>query len=442
MKFFDLFGLVIDNLGRRKGRVALTAVGVIIGTAAVVLLVSLAIVFQQDTNTRLGNIADLTNIYVNPNYGGMMMGPGGMVMPGEGGQEQPKPTLLTTQALKELAEIPGVQQVIPREYLQGGFTLTYGRLMGNGGVMGVGTDDLAIFDYKLAEGTTRLERGQAIIGGWMIKNFMDPKLRPGQEPPAPPDLLDQPVKLILIRSTQDGQEERRTINLKIVGILKETRSEADGSLFVRMEDITPWNEWFRRQRINRTKDGYEMVIIKAEDTKQVLDITDQVNEMGFMASTAQQYVQSVNSFFVIMQLLFGGVGAIALLVAAIGIANTMTMAILERTREIGLMKAIGATNRDVLSIFLGEAAGIGFIGGFGGVTLGWLAGQILNVVMISYMTGQVAETGGAPPSVAIYTPLWLPLFALIFSTLVGLLSGLYPALRAATLVPVTALKYE
>jgi len=118
------------------------------------------------------------------------------------------------------------------------------------------------------------------------------------------------------------------------------------------------------------------------------------------------------------------------------------MAILERTREIGLMKAVGATNRDVLSIFLGEAGGIGLLGGLGGVIIGWLAGQVINVVAMAYLTNQVSQSGGAPPNFAISTPLWLPLFALAFATLVGLVSGLYPALRAATLVPVTALKYE
>jgi putative ABC transport system permease protein len=118
------------------------------------------------------------------------------------------------------------------------------------------------------------------------------------------------------------------------------------------------------------------------------------------------------------------------------------MAILERTREIGLMKAVGATNRDVLSVFLGEAAGIGFLGGLGGVALGWSAGQVINVLALSYLAGQAAQNGGPPSSVAVYTPLWLPLFSLAFATLIGLISGLYPALRAATLVPVTALKYE
>ena len=107
------------------------------------------------------------------------------------------------------------------------------------------------------------------------------------------------------------------------------------------------------------------------------------------------------------------------------------------------MKAIGATNRDVLSVFLGEAAGIGFVGGVGGVLLGWSAGQIINVLAMAYFAGQSAQSGGMPPpSVVVYTPPWLPVFALVFAVIIGLISGLYPALRAATLIPVNALKYE
>jgi putative ABC transport system permease protein len=188
-------------------------------------------------------------------------------------------------------------------------------------------------------------------------------------------------------------------------------------------------------------DGYTSAIVKVADVKDVLDVADQINTMGYQAYTPQSFVEGINGFYVVLQFVFGGVGAIALLVAAIGIANTMTMAILERTREIGLMKAVGATNRDVLSVFLGEAAGIGFLGGLGGVAVGWSLGQIINVLVVAYLAGQQNQ-GMPPPSEAVFTPAWLPVFSIIFATIIGLISGLYPALRAATLVPVSALKYE
>lgn len=444
MRFLDLIRLIFDNLGRRKGRVALTAIGVVIGTAAVILLVSLATGLQRNATSQLYGISDLKRIEVYPNYGeGPILGGGGRVVAEVGGAQQSQQKLLTPAAIAEIAAIPGVSDVIPRDYLYGGGVLRYGRMENYASVMGVGVSDLSVFEYKLAAGTLQLERGTAIIGGWMAKNWYDPKARPGMEMPEPPtaeELLNQPLTLELIKWSEDG-EIRKKVRVRIVGVLEESRSEADSYLFMNLDEVTAFNEWFQGTRINRNRDGYNQVIVKAAEGSQVVEITEQINAMGYMAYTAQSTVEGINSFFVVLQVIFGGVGAIALLVAAIGIANTMTMAILERTREIGLMKAIGATNRDVLSIFLGEAAGIGFIGGLGGVALGWGGSEVLNVVAMTYFASQ-AQQGGAPMTMAAYTPLWLPIFALGFATLVGLLSGLYPSLRAATLVPVNALKYE
>ncbi|HRE28209.1 MAG TPA: ABC transporter permease, partial [Anaerolineales bacterium] len=117
-------------------------------------------------------------------------------------------------------------------------------------------------------------------------------------------------------------------------------------------------------------------------------------------------------------------------------------AILERTREIGLMKAVGATNRDVLGIFLGEAAGIGFVGGLGGVSLGWVAGYLMNIAAVVYFSNSSSGFGFSGTTSAVVTPTWLMIGSLVFATFIGLVSGLYPALRAATLVPVIALKTE
>jgi putative ABC transport system permease protein len=446
MRFLDLLQLILENLNRRKGRVLLTAVGVTIGTAAVVILVSLGVGLQKNFTSQLGGIGSLTQISVYPNYGeggpGMVVYAKGGGGGGGGGGGISQIQLITPQSLKDFTGIPGVTEVIPRDYSQVGMMMKYGMLESYANVIGIGTNDLSLLDLKLQSGTLILEPGTAIIGAPVVNQFYNPKLRPGQDPPLPPDLLDQSVRLVLSKYTNDGLEIKKTINVRIVGIIKESRSESDYSMYMPLADLNTINEWGMGRRINRTKDGYQMAMVNVKDVKSVLDISNQIKELGYQANTPQEFVQGINSFFIILQFVFGGVGAVALLVAAIGIANTMAMAILERTKEIGLMKAVGATNRDVLSIFLGEAAGIGFIGGLGGTLLGWGGSLILNILMMGYLTSQAASNGGTMPTGASSTPIWLPLFSLAFATLVGLLSGLYPALRAATLLPVTALKYE
>jgi putative ABC transport system permease protein len=447
MKVFDLFRLILGNLSRRKARVALTAIGVVIGTAAVVILVSLAIGLQKNANEQLYGIGDLTQIQVMPAYDMPQGGGGGMVVQvgGGGGKEggQPQPArLLTNSALDELRAIPGVGSVIPREYLMTGVLIRYQKLEGGVGVIGAETADLANLGLEATEGGTELGRGTVVIGAMVPNNFYDPRQRPGQEPPPPPQLYGQQIQLVLSKYDAQGNEIRKNISVRVTGVLKETRGESDWTIYFPLDQIKTLNEWAQGRRINYNKEGYSQVVVKVQDVEQVLDISDQITQMGFQAFTPQSFVQGINNFYVILQFIFGGVGAIALLVAAIGIANTMAMSILERTREIGLMKAVGATNRDVLAIFLGEAAGIGFIGGLGGVIIGWLAGQGINVIALVYLANQAGQQGGAPPSIAVYTPVWLPLFALIFSTIIGMISGLYPALRAATMIPVLALKYE
>jgi len=444
MRFVDLLSLILYNLGRRKGRVLLTAIGVVIGTAAVVVLVSLAVGLQKNATESLWGISDLTSIEVYPGYDeSMAMMEMAIPIGGGGGGMDSGMRYLTPDAIAEISAIPGVKQTIIHDYMQASMELYFGKLMSWGNIIGINVPDLADMGLEAERGTTELAKGTAVIGSWVPQNFYNPNPRPGEEMTEPPDLLDQNLRAVLIKWTEDGEEVRKTVNIRIVGILKETRGMADGNIYMNLDEVTTYSEWARGTRINRNKEGYSYLIVKAEDPEVVLDVADQINALGYMANTPQSYLEGINSFFLVLQIIFGGIGAIALLVAAIGIANTMTMSILERTREIGLMKAVGATNRDVLSIFLGEAAGIGFVGGLGGVVLGWAASAVLNVIALSYFASQAsAGGGGGLPAVAAATPPWLPIFALVFATVVGLLSGLYPALRAATLVPVDALKYE
>lgn len=438
MRIIDLLALIWSNLARRKGRVALTTIGVIIGTAAVVLLVSLGVGLQQNAEAQLGGIGDLTRITVYPGFsvdgGGVVSGPGG-------GMDQMVP--LNEAARETIAAIPGVTAVIPQDYLQGWAIVRVGRLEGGSQMIGVGAEDLGRLGVSATQGELALPRGSVIVGSQVANNFYDPRPRPNQEPPPPPDLYGQLLNIELVKwDESSGQEIRKKTRANVVGVLEETQGEPDWTIFLPMSDLDAHNQWITGQRVDRSKNGYNTFIVKVDDVDVVVDVAEQITALGYQAWSPQSFVEGISSFYLVLQMAFGSMGAIALLVAAIGIANTMTMAILERTREIGLMKAVGANNRQVLAIFLGEAAGIGFLGGLGGVLFSWALGQVLNVLVIAYMAGQAAETGGLPPSAAVITPLWLPAAALVFATLMGLASGIYPALSAATLAPMTALKYE
>lgn len=432
MKLSDLFSLIITNLSRRKGRVALTAVGVIIGTAAVVVLVSLAFGLQRSATASLYGIGELTQIQVYPKYQESMSSSG-----------EPNYTPITEQVLADFAALDGVETVVPRDYIRGGYVMQYKKMEGYSNLVGIAVDDLSTLGYTVDQGVTTLERGTAIIGKQVAMNFYNPNQRPGEEAPETPDLYGETLKLKLQKWDNEGNTFSRTVQVRVAGILTESSGESDWSMYVRLDEMNGWNEWLMGRRINRTKDGYDTVIVKATDVDKTTSIVEQITEMGFSAYTPQSFIEGINSYYLILQIGFGGIGAIALFVAAIGIANTMAMAILERTREIGLMKAVGATNRQIMAIFLGEAAGIGLLGGVGGVVLGWTAGQVLNVLGQVYLASQITQdTYYSSQTISVYTPAWLLLFTLVFSIIIGLLSGIYPALNAATMPPITALKYE
>jgi len=188
---------------------------------------------------------------------------------------------------------------------------------------------------------------------------------------------------------------------------------------------------------NPAKPSYMAFTVRVHSPKDVPQVEAAIKQMGFATFSLLDATKSLRLVFTVFDLFLGLFGSLALTVASLGIINTLVMAILERRREIGILKALGATDRDVRSLFFAEAGAMGLFGGFFGVALGWLIGQALTWGTTIYLHRQNL------PGVKIsYVPWWLALGAIGFAIIVSLVAGLYPAARAARLNPVDALRYE
>jgi putative ABC transport system permease protein len=182
---------------------------------------------------------------------------------------------------------------------------------------------------------------------------------------------------------------------------------------------------------------FSTVSVRVKNPSRVQVVEDAIKKMGFNTFSITDATKSLRQFFAVLDLFLGIFGSLALAVASIGIVNTLVMAILERRREIGIMKAIGASDTDVKRLFFAEAGAMGVLGGLLGVGLGWTIGRVINLGTNVYLKRQQF-----PPEQIWFVPWWLVAAAIVFSVVVSLLSGLYPASRAARLDPVQALRYE
>ena len=182
---------------------------------------------------------------------------------------------------------------------------------------------------------------------------------------------------------------------------------------------------------------YSSISVRVKDPSHIRAVEDAIKKMGFTTFSILDASRSLQQVFKVLYAFLGIFGSLALAVASIGIVNTLVMAILERRREIGIMKAIGASDRDVQKLFFAEAGAMGILGGVVGLGLGWAIGQVINFGTNIYLKSQ-----SIPPEHFWSVPLWLAIFSILFAFVVSLISGLYPAGRAARLDPVQALRYE
>jgi len=184
-------------------------------------------------------------------------------------------------------------------------------------------------------------------------------------------------------------------------------------------------------------DNFAQLKVKCATNEVLGQIRDEISSQGFLVSSLSDTVEQANQVFRVVQLVLMIFGIIALVVSAIGMFNTMTIALLERTEEIGIMKAIGASNWSISWMFLMEASIMGFLGGLGGVILGLAGGKIFNL-LINF----IAQKMGGQSVVLFFSPLWFVGVIIAFATIVGFLTGFVPALRASKINPLDALRYK
>ncbi|HQG46236.1 MAG TPA: FtsX-like permease family protein, partial [bacterium] len=190
---------------------------------------------------------------------------------------------------------------------------------------------------------------------------------------------------------------------------------------------------------SRNRGGYDALYVRLRDLKNLESVRKRLKALNFTVFALADQLEEIKRGFIMVDTALGAIGTIALIVAALGIINTMVMSILERTREIGVMKAVGASERQIRTIFFVEAGSIGLGGGILGVTLGWLVSRLANWIANLW----VARQGGPGGDLEFfYLPVWLIAAAILFSILVSLLAGLYPAARAARVNPVEALRHD
>jgi ABC-type antimicrobial peptide transport system permease subunit len=225
---------------------------------------------------------------------------------------------------------------------------------------------------------------------------------------------------------------------RLRGVLDDFAGSNYPGVYVSLPDALSIKAWWYNDPQTLERDGYDGLVVRATSLEQVEALVDELKGRGLRVESYQSALGIINKVMIVVETMLATVGGLALLVATLGIANTMLMAVYERTAEIGILKAIGASPGDIRALFVVEASMISVVGGIVGIVGGWLLSLGLNEGILAVFRWQEVPMRGT----FFVTPPWLVVLALAFATLVGLLAGLYPAARAARLDPLEALRHE
>ena len=432
----DLITMGIRNLWRRKARTFLTVLGVIIGTASIIVMLSLGIGMQETFMKNLEDMGSIRVIDVYPKWDRY----------DEEDSGPQKKIALDDKAVDQMKKFDHVTGVMPfmRVYVD----LIAGRYQAGVSINGIDVDQMKNFDFMTQEGRlpTKFGKNEIVFGQEVGQQFYDPKSRSRRWEPIEINLMETSLKMVLNEEySSEGRPRGRKLN--VVGILAESNGEYNWNAYMDIDQLTKIQEEVKRKnkkngnndrrRKDDNENKFESVKVQVDDIKNVKEVQDQIKELGLEAWSLSDVLENMKQTSAGIQAVLGGIGAVSLFVAALGITNTMIMSIYERTREIGVMKVLGAELKDIKRLFLFEAGLIGLLGGMIGIGLSLGISKLINSVGVNFMNGGYGDAS----SISVI-PLWLVGLSLVFSILVGVLSGYYPARRAMKLSALEAIRTD
>jgi putative ABC transport system permease protein len=449
----DTLSLSLRNLGQSKLRTALTTLGVSIGIASLSGMVSLGVGLQDQIVGRLlqSGLFDSITV-VSP----VVLGPAGAFIAGRdgfrgrGARPQADGPKLDDAALKQLSTVEHVREVYPELRFPVELRLDdFSRPMTAAGVP---------MSSKGSGPFQTLSYGQFFVSESDPACMLSLDLAKQMEQQDPASLIGKSLTLSYAASREDAGERdlqagfrvrRVDLQCRIVGIVERYTGPAavgGGPLVpglilplgmaktIDAEIVASPQSLFRDTSQPKS---YNAITVKVTQPQFTQDVEGSIRRLGYTVFSINDALRGAKSAFIVLDIILSLIGSIALAVSSLGIVNTMVMSILERTREIGIMKAIGASDEDVRRIFLIEASVIGILGGVMGIALGWTVGRVINFGANVYIRSQ-----GGTPGTLFSLPIWLVASAIAFSILVSLIAGSYPAARAAKLDPIQALRHD
>lgn len=443
MSSIDVALMGLKNLFRRKARTVLTVLGVVIGTAAIVVMVSLGLGMNKAYEKQLEEYGSLTMIDVYANQ---------MFDSGATNVANKDALVLDDEAIKTFEAMPNVEFAIGFKRFDA--RINAGKFQNFASIKGVDFEKFKKMDLKLSEGILPTTEGknEVLFGFQASKNFYDPKARNYSGEPPVVDIFNTKIEMIPSSEITEGKKVRGIV-INPTGITTENDWNYSWDIFMDYDTFTKLKKDFDRQNKKsaqangpnatrkdprKKENKYDEMKISVSEVKYVEEVQQQVKDLGFQASSLTEALDNMKKTSSMIQAILGGIGAVSLFIAAIGITNTMVMSIYERTREIGVMKVIGAQLWDIKRLFLFEAAMIGLFGGLLGIGMSYGVSYIINTVIQGM--GNSGEYYGPP--IQSFIPAWLALSSLGFSTVIGLLAGYYPAVRATKLSALEAIKNE